>query len=111
MLLHLADGRRPPQDPREIFFVEADGGDSLVRLRGRKRLRDVRELGELEELLAPHGFLRIHRDTLVNLRRVRDIRRAGGGGGWEVKLDPPVNRVLPVSRRRASDLFAAFGER
>ncbi len=112
VLLHLADGRRPPQDPREIFFVEADRGDSLVRLRGRKRLRDVRELGEIEELLAPHGFFRIHRDTLVNLRRVRDIRPAGDGGGdgWEVKLDPPVNRVLPVSRRRASDLFAAFGE-
>ncbi len=39
------------------------------------------------------------------------------GGGWEVKLDPPVNRVLPVSRRRVSalweriDLAQAEGQR
>ncbi len=31
-------------------------------------------------------------------------------GGWEVKLDPPVNRVLPVSRRRVSALWECFGE-
>ncbi len=31
-------------------------------------------------------------------------------GGWQVKLDPPVNRVLPVSRRRVSALWERFGE-
>lgn len=30
--------------------------------------------------------------------------------GWEVKLDPPVNRVVPVSRRRVADLWQSFGE-
>jgi hypothetical protein len=45
----------------------------------------------------------------VNLRRVREIRPAPNGG-WEVKLDPPVNRVLPVSRRRISALWERFGE-
>ena len=38
----------------------------------------------------------------VNLRRVREIRPMEDGG-WEVKLDPPVNRVLPVSRRRVAE--------
>lgn len=32
------------------------------------------------------------------------------GEGWEVKLGPSVNRVLPVSESRAKDLWAAFGE-
>jgi hypothetical protein len=45
----------------------------------------------------------------VNLRRVREIRPAAEGG-WEVKLDPPVNRVLPVSRRRVSALWECFAE-
>ena len=53
--------------------------------------------------------MRIHRSHAVNLRRVREIRPVEDGG-WEVRMDPPVNRVLLVSRREASDLFAAYGE-
>ena len=45
----------------------------------------------------------------VNLRRMREIRLASGGAR-EVKLDPPVNRVLPVSRRRVSALWECFAE-
>jgi len=51
----------------------------------------------------------IHRSWAVNLRRVREIRPTADGG-WEVKLDPPVNRILPVSRRRVSTLWECFGE-
>ena len=29
---------------------------------------------------------------------------------WEVVLRPPVNRVIPVSRRRLRGLLARFGE-
>ena len=54
-------------------------------------------------------FAMIHRSLAVNLRRVREIRPAADGG-WEVKLDPPVNRVLPVSRRRVSALWECFAE-
>jgi hypothetical protein len=31
-------------------------------------------------------------------------------GGWKVKLDQPINRVLPVNRRRVSALCERFGE-
>lgn len=109
ILLRLRDGRRLPVDPEEIFFVESEGGDTWVRMRGKRRLREVRTFGELIDELAPHGFVRIHRGHAVNLLRVREIRPSRDGG-WEVRLDPPVNRVLPVSRRQASDLFAAYGE-
>jgi len=63
----------------------------------------------LVELLAPHGFVRIHREHAVHLRRVREIRPMDDGG-WEVRMDPPVNRVLPVSRREVADLCAAYGD-
>jgi DNA-binding LytR/AlgR family response regulator len=109
ILLHLADGRRTPVDPQEIYLLEADGGETLVRTRHARALTDVRQLGELFDLLAPFGFAMIHRSWAVNLRRVREIRPADDGG-WEVKLDPPVNRVLPVSRRRVSELWECFGE-
>ena len=109
ILFHLPDGRRVPVDPAEIYLLETAEGDSSVRLRSRRQLRDVRRLGDLVELLATHGFVRIHRSYAVNLRRVREIRPVDGGG-WEVQMDPPVNRVLPVSRREAPGLFAAYGE-
>jgi len=32
------------------------------------------------------------------------------GADWELRLDPPVNVVLPVSRSALAALWAAFGE-
>jgi len=80
-----------------------------VRTRHAQPLTDVRQLSELIDTFEPFGFAQIHRSWVVNLRRVRKIRPAPEGG-WEVKLDPPVNRVLPVSRRRVSALWERFGE-
>ena len=33
ILLHLQDGRRIPVDPQEIYLLEAEGGETLVRTR------------------------------------------------------------------------------
>ena len=109
VLLHLQDGRRVPVDPQEIYFLEAEGGETIVRTRHAESLTDVRQLGDLVESFEAAGFAQIHRSWVVNLRRVREIR-SSSDGGWEVKLDPPVNRVLPVSRRRVSGLWGRFGE-
>jgi DNA-binding LytR/AlgR family response regulator len=109
ILLHLQDGRCIPVDPQEIYLLEAEGGETLVRTRHAQPLTDVRQLSTLLGAFEPHGFVQVHRSWAVNLRRVREIRPAPGGG-WEVKLDPPVNRVLPVSRRRVSALWERFGE-
>ena len=79
--------------------------DKETRPTGCWRTRKLRKLP-----LAPiFGFAQIHRSWAVNLRRVREIRPAPDGG-WEVKPDPPVNRVLPVSRRRVSAFWERFGE-
>ena len=109
LLLHLQDGKRIPVDPQEIYLLEAEGGETLVRTRHAQPLTDVRQLSELFDVFEPLGFAQIHRCWAVNLRRVREIRPATAGG-WEVKLDPPVNRILPVSRRRISALWERFGE-
>jgi DNA-binding LytR/AlgR family response regulator len=95
-------------DLNDIYFLEAEGDDTRIRLRSRTPLQDVRRLAELEELLAPAGFVRIHRSYLLNPARILELRRRDGTEGYEVVLEPPVNRVLPVSKDRVGELRGRF---
>jgi len=105
--LHLAGQVRRVVDADDIYYLEAQGDETDVRLRAAQRLRDVRSLGEVMEELGPLGFVRIHRNHAVNPARVREIRPAASS--WEVHLEPPVNKILPVSRRSVTALFEAYG--
>jgi DNA-binding LytR/AlgR family response regulator len=107
-LVRLTPGRWRAVELDEVFFVEAAGDDCRVRLRERDPLVDVRRLSELDELLRPFGFVRIHRSVLVNPARVLELRRRSGTRGWEVVMEPPVNRVLPVSEERLGALRERF---
>ena len=42
--------------------------------------------------------------------RIAEIRRRDTDADWEVALEAPVNRVLPVARAHLKRLWAAFGE-
>ena len=71
-------GRTVLVDPREVEWVAA--ADNYLRLHGAGTERLVRgTLGAMEELLAPRGFLRVHRSLLVNERAVREVlpRKSG----------------------------------
>ena len=89
-------------------MLEADGDDTIIRTRGKRTLRDVRKLGELVPMYERHGIQRIHRNHAVNLRRIREITRRADGEGWQVKLQPPVNRVLPVGQTHEAAFWQAF---
>ena len=101
---------RRPVEPDEIYFLEATGEATLVRLRSARPGRDVRALGEICPILAAAGVLRIHRNHAVNVGRIAEIRRRDTDADWEVALEAPVNRVLPVARAHLKRLWAAFGE-
>lgn len=107
-LLHVADGHRIPVETEEVFFLEAVGDETEVRTRGRRRLRDVRSLAEVLAHFPQGLFVRVHRSYAVNADRVAEVRRRPGGRDWELKLEPPVNRVIPVSRGRAGALWKAY---
>jgi len=77
-------------------------------MRAGRPIRDVRSVGEVLGDVAPLGFVRIHRNHAINPGRVREIRPVASGAGWKVRLEPPVNRVLVVSRRSVSALLAAY---
>ena len=77
-----------PLDPAEIFLLEAEGDETVVRTRGRRPLRDVRSLGELMRRVPPGVFVLIHRALAVNVERVAEVRRRGERD-WELRLEPP----------------------
>jgi DNA-binding LytR/AlgR family response regulator len=110
VLLHLGRDVRRVVDVLDIYYLEATGRTTKVRLRATRELRDTRSLGTLVEGLADHGLLRVHRNHAVNLRHVAEVRRRDGEADWEVALEPPVNKVLPVARQQLRSLLAAFGE-
>lgn len=111
VLLHLVDGRRIPVEPGEVFLLEAAGDETSVRTRGRRRLRDVRSLGEIMGRFPRQLFVRVHRSHVVNVDRVAEIRRRPNRRDWELRLEPPVNAVVPVSREELAALWEAYGEK
>jgi len=106
--LHLAASRRLIVEPDDVYVLEADGDDTIVRRRGRRTLRDVRRLAEIVAAIGHRHFYRIHDNWAVNLRRIREIRPQRDGRDWEVVMQSPVNRVLPVSRGRLQGLLRQF---
>ena len=107
-LIHISRTERVPIDPAKVYLIETAAGNSLIRLRGKTPLEDLRQIGEVFSVFEPFGFVRIHREYAVNLLRIRRIRLQADGRDWEVQLDPPVNRILPVSRDNLDSLWAAF---
>ncbi len=97
--VRITSGRIVLLDAIEIYYIEAERGDTLVRTARRTRYRSVNRLSEWERKQRSAGFILSHRSYLVNLGRVRELRlRPSDPNDWELKLDPPVNTVLPIGR-------------
>jgi two-component system LytT family response regulator len=63
----------------EIDWIEA--ADNYLRLHVGNNIHLVRgRMSELEKQLAPNQFVRIHRCTIVNLRRLKEFRPLRGQG-------------------------------
>ena len=92
----------------QIFYVEAEADNSLIRTARKKLYRHSERLDQVEDRLPSPPFFRVHRSYVVNLNRVLELR-SRGDDEWELKMDPPVNRVLPVSRRRLPELRELLG--
>lgn len=95
-------------DASEVSVAVADGkGVWLVTDDGRLRSAHS-SLDKLQEDLAGTGsFLRIHRQYLVNLSRIREVDR-GEKGELVVLMSDPAGSVIPVSRRNVRELRQAL---
>jgi two-component system LytT family response regulator len=87
----------------EIDWIEA--ADNYARLWVGRRSYLLREsLQQLEDRVRLHGFVRAHRQALVPLAGVRELKIAGDGAMFAV-LGSGVQ--VPVSRRRRAAFAAA----
>jgi len=109
VLVHLSEHEQRLIDPSDVYFLAASGHHTEIRLRGRQPLIDNRSLGEVLPAWTPHGIIRIHLQHAVNINRIHTLRRQPDGRDWEVKLEPPVNTVLPIARDRLAEFRTALG--
>ena len=104
-ILVRTSGRVHVLDPRTIDWVEAAGDYVTIHAAGKPHL--VRDsLRNVEQRLAAHGFLRIHRSTLVRLACIRELV-AKDNGDHEVVLHD--GTALRASRNYRDALFGALG--
>jgi two-component system LytT family response regulator len=89
----------------EIDWIEASDYYACLHV-GPKTHLLRRSMAELEEELDPEIFCRIHRSTIVNLKRVRSLE-LGTEGEYEVLIEG--GTALRLSRRYRKDLRIRLG--
>jgi two-component system LytT family response regulator len=101
------DGRILVLRLNEVDWVEAH--QDYVALHVGSKAWLVREaISALEPRLAPLGFVRIHRSTLLNVDRVRELRPLSRGEFMVVLFDG-TERKLSRNYRGALDRLAGYG--
>jgi two-component system LytT family response regulator len=86
--------------PAEIIRLEAMGAYTQIILEGAKHLAS-KSLGDYEDLLAQHGFVRTHKSHLINSLHVAFLDHEG----FVVLRD---GSKVEVSRRRKEEVWSFF---
>ena len=94
-------------EPSAVYYCQSDKHDTLVRTRRKRSYRSVEKIGEIEDRLPSPPFFRCHRSYIVNLERVRELRRRGERD-HDLKLDPPVIKLVPLSRTKLKAFLRAM---
>jgi DNA-binding LytR/AlgR family response regulator len=88
-----------------VLYLQAHG--DYVRVASSEGRYLVRaRLSELEERWAAHGFVRVHRGFVVNLRRAVEVRPRLNGTAVLVMAD---GAEVPIARRQVGDLRRKLG--
>jgi two-component system, LytTR family, response regulator len=105
-LIIKADGRITFLNTHEIDWIEAD--DKYVHLHTAKGARMVRQtLSAMETQLDPARFVRIHRSTMVNVERIKELQPLFNG---EYSLHLEDKTKLTLSRTYKDKLFGLLGK-
>jgi len=101
------DGEKEILLPVEkLDWIEAAQYYCCLHSNGRRyMLRET--ITELDSRLDPSQFVRIHRSSIVNLDRIREIYRDGHGEGSIVLLDGMKLRMSKLGRQKLADLGKA----
>ena len=88
--------------PHQILYCKSEGSYTYVIMENRKSLI-ARSLGEMEDLLTEHNFMRTHRSYIVNLHHISKYLRVDGG-----YLIMSNGDKVAVSRRKKEELMRLF---
>jgi two-component system LytT family response regulator len=91
-------------DVSSIIYCHAEGAYTKVFIEDKKTMLISRTLGDVEELLPPELFQRIHHSTLVNVSYISQFLRTDGG---YVVLNN--GEKLSVSKAKKEMLMARLG--
>ena len=90
----------------KIVYAQAEGSYTHVFLNDKRKLVISKTLSDIEEMLPPDLFHRIHHSTLVNLSHVTHLFKSDGG---YIVLDN--GEKLAVSKSRKDSLLERLGLR
>ena len=93
--------------PGDIRYVSARGHCVVARTFDTD-YRCRQTLTQLEALLAPHDFVRVHRAFLVNLDHVEEVHRFFEGT-FLLRFDDAEHSQVPVSRALAGRFRSLLG--
>ena len=91
-------------DVSSIIYCEAEGAYTKVFIMEKKPMLISRTLGDVEELLPPDLFQRIHHSTLINVSYISQFLRSDGG--YVVLTN---GEKLSVSKAKKEMLMARLG--
>lgn len=93
------DGKLVFLDSEEILYVESDGNYSTLYLEDGQKILLTKKLKEVNQILPPESFFRIHNSFVVNLSKIKEFLKTDG----YVVLN--TNHKIPVSRQKKSDFL------
>ena len=89
----------------ELDWIEAEGNYVRLHTRGRETHLMRETMTGLEQRLDPEKFLRIHRSTLVNIERIKELQPMFGGEYTVVLRDGTELTLSRTYRDRLLELF------
>jgi two-component system LytT family response regulator len=90
------DGKLIFLDGADILYAESDGNYSTVHLVDGHKIVLTKKLKEVNDLLPPESFFRIHNSYIINLTKIKEFIKTDG----YVVLSS--NHKIPVSRQKKS---------
>jgi two-component system, LytTR family, response regulator len=91
-------------EAHKIIYAQAEGSYTHVFLNDKRKIIISKTLSDIEEMLPPENFQRIHHSTLVNLGHVTHLFKSDGG---YVLLDN--GEKLAISKSKKDSLMDKLG--
>ncbi|MFN8310009.1 MAG: response regulator [Chitinophagales bacterium] len=88
----------------ELIRCEADEGYTWLFIQNREKMLVSRTLKDFEDRLSHIGFIRVHRQHLIN---VKHVSRYINGRGGQVTMND--GATIDVSQRKRGDLLQGIG--